>query len=83
MLCSLKVAFRTEIALAIGRDSPASPGHSGLLCLDLKSAADPSEAKADPINRRDWHDPQPRHEQGLIGARDGLIAVELKNPCKD
>jgi hypothetical protein len=50
--------------------------------LDLKSAADPSEAKAEPMNRRDWHDPQPRHEHGLIGARGGLIAVALKNPCK-
>jgi len=48
----------------------------------LKSAADPSEAKAKPINCRDWHDPQPHYEQGLSGARDGLIAVELKNPCK-
>jgi hypothetical protein len=41
----------------------------------LKSAADPSEAKADPINRRDWHDPQPHHEQGAL---DGLIAIGLK-----
>jgi hypothetical protein len=43
----------------------------------LKSAADPSEAKAEPINRRDWHDPQPHHEQGPIGAREGLIAGGL------
>jgi hypothetical protein len=55
---------------------------SGLLCLELKSAADPSEAKAEPINRRDWHDPQSHHEQDRIGARDGLIAVGLKDPCK-
>src|SRR5688572_22852020 len=55
---------------------------SGLLCLELKSAADPREAKAEPINRRDWHDPQPHHEQDLIGARDGLNAVGPKNPCK-
>jgi hypothetical protein len=48
----------------------------------LKSAADPGEANAEPINRRDWHDPQPHYEQNLIGTPDGLIAVELKNPSK-
>jgi hypothetical protein len=45
----------------------------------LKSAADPSEAKAEPINRHDWDDPQPHHKQDAL---DGLIAVGLKNPGK-
>jgi hypothetical protein len=53
-----------------------------LLLLGLKSAADPSEAKAESIHRHDRHDPQPHHEQNLIGARDGLFAIGLKNPCK-
>ena len=48
----------------------------------MKSAADPGEAKAEPVNGRDWQDPQPHHEQGHIGARDGPIAVELMNPEK-
>ena len=69
-------------------DSDANDNHryhlgtSGLFRLDLKSAADPSEAKAEPINRRDWPDPQPHHEQSHIGARDGLIAAGLKNTCE-
>jgi hypothetical protein len=50
--------------------------------LDLKSSADPSEAAAESINGRDWHDPQPHHEQDHIGARNGVIAVGLKNSCK-
>jgi hypothetical protein len=45
----------------------------------LKSAADPSDAKAEPINRDDWYDPQPHHKQDVL---DGLIAVGLKNPGK-
>jgi hypothetical protein len=45
----------------------------------LKSAADPSETKAEPINRRDWHYPQTHQEQDHVRARDGVIAVGLKN----
>jgi hypothetical protein len=48
----------------------------------LKSAADPGEAKAEPINRRDGHDPQPRQPQEHIGTLNRLITVELKNPSK-
>jgi hypothetical protein len=52
----------------------------GLLRLDLKSAADPSEAKAKSISRRDWGDPQTHHEQRVL---DGLITpVGLENPRK-
>jgi hypothetical protein len=52
---------------------------SGLLRLDSKSSADPSEAKTEPINRHDWDDPHPHHEQGAL---DGLTVVRLKSPCK-
>jgi len=45
----------------------------------LKSATDPSEAKAESINRHDWDDPQPHHKQDAL---DGLIAVWLKHPGK-
>jgi hypothetical protein len=48
----------------------------------LEPSADPSEAKAESINRRDWHDPQSHYEQDAMGARDGVIAVGLKNSCK-
>src|SRR4029434_4758850 len=41
-------------------------GGLGLLRLGVESAHDQSEAKAEPINCRDWHDPQPHHEQGAL-----------------
>ena len=48
----------------------------------VKSAADPGEAKAEPVNHRDWDDPQPHGEQSVIGGRGGPIATEVKNPRK-
>jgi hypothetical protein len=69
-------------ALVDGDAAGATLAGNGLLRLALKSSADPTEAKAESINRHDWHDPQSHHEQDHMGARDGVIAVGLKNSCK-